>query len=51
MMTGNVVISEVDDLMCVVLSMAEKKRALWGVSWYHCMYSVINEVSHKARSF
>jgi hypothetical protein len=31
LMTGNVVISEVDAIMCVVLSKAEKTRALWGI--------------------
>jgi len=33
-MTGNVVTSEVDVLMYVVLSKAEK-RALWAISWYY----------------
>jgi hypothetical protein len=35
MVIGNVVISEVDDLVYVVLSMAKQKRALWGIIWYH----------------
>jgi len=30
-MTGNVVISEVDAIMYVVLSKAKKTRALWGI--------------------
>ena len=34
MMIGNAVISEVDDLKHVVISMAGKS-ALWGISWYH----------------
>ena len=37
--TGNVDISGVDALMYVVPSKAEK-RALWGISWFHRLYSV-----------
>jgi len=46
-MTDNVVISEVDAIMYVVLSKAKKTRALWGISWYQ---SAIAEVSHKRTS-
>jgi len=50
MMTGNVVISEVDAIMYVVLSKAKKTRALWRISWYQRTYSAIAEVSHKRTS-
>jgi hypothetical protein len=50
MMTGNVIISEVDDLVYVVLNMAEKKHMLWRISWYHRMHNAIDEVSHKPKS-
>jgi len=46
MMTGNVVISDVDTIMYVVLCKAKKTRALWGISWYRRTYSAIAEVSH-----
>ena len=36
-MTGNVVISEVDALLYVVLSKAEKHVPYWGIGWYHRM--------------
>jgi len=42
-MTGNVVMSEVDVLMYVVLSKPEK-HALWGISLYHRMYNVMGDV-------
>jgi hypothetical protein len=43
-MAGNVVISEVDALMYVALSEAEKTRALWGIGWYHRMCAILAEV-------
>jgi len=46
-MTGNVVVSEVDALMYVVQSKAEKTRALWELSWYHRMFDATNDVSQK----
>jgi hypothetical protein len=46
-MTGSVVISEVNALTHVVLSKAEKTRALLGISWYHIRYNVTTEVSGK----
>jgi hypothetical protein len=45
-MIGNVVISEVDAIMYVVLSKAKKTRALWGINWYRRTYSAIAGVSH-----
>jgi len=45
-MTGNVIISDVDAVMYVVVSKAENTRFLRGVSWWPWMYDVIVEVSH-----
>jgi hypothetical protein len=50
LMTGNVVTSEVDAIIYVVLNKAKKTRALWGISWYQRTYSAIAEVSHKRTS-
>jgi len=44
-LTGNDVTSQVDARMYVVLSKVEKHVPIWGISWYHRMYNVINEVS------
>jgi len=49
-MTGNVVISEVCCYVRVCRTkQGGKTRALCAVSWYHRMYNVINEVSHKPK--
>jgi len=44
-MTGNVVVSQVDTLMYVVLGRAEKHVPGGGISCYHRMCDVISEVS------
>jgi len=49
-MTVNVVMSEVDDLTCVVLSGAKKTCALWGIIRYDRMFNVITVVSQKPKS-
>jgi hypothetical protein len=48
-MTGNVVISEVDAFMQLVLSKGGN-HVPWGISWYHKLYNVIAEVWQKPRS-
>jgi len=49
-MTGNVVVSEVDALMYVVLSKAEKHMPCGdSVGTVECM-TLLSEVSHKSRS-
>ena len=50
-MNANVVISEVDSIMRVVLSKAEKKtRVLWRISCYQNIYNAVAEMPHKPRS-
>jgi len=44
LMTGNIIIFEVDAFMYFVLCKAEETHALWGISWYHRMYDIIAEV-------
>jgi hypothetical protein len=48
-MFGDVVISE-EDVIYVVLSKAEKHVSYGGISWYHRMHKVRNEMSQKSRS-
>ena len=48
-MIGNVVISKVDAVMCVVLS-KEEKRALWGITWRYTKYEGRTE-SHEQQFF
>ena len=45
--TCNDVISEAVVRMYVVLSKAEKRMSYRGISWYHRVFDVISEVSHK----
>jgi hypothetical protein len=47
--TGNVVISEVDALMCHT-KQGRKTRVLWGYSCYHKVYNATAEMSNKPRS-
>jgi len=47
-MTGNVVLHEVD--VCRT-KQGRKTRVLWTISWYQSVYNIINEASHKSRSF
>jgi len=50
-MTANIVITEVGARVCVCrIKRGRKTHAFWGNSWYHRMYTVIPEVSHKLRS-
>jgi hypothetical protein len=44
-MTGNIFIYETDYFVYIVLS-----NVLWKINWYHKMYNVIGELSHKPRS-
>ena len=45
--TSNDVISEAVFRMYVVINKAEKRMPYGGISWYHRMFDVISEVSHK----
>jgi hypothetical protein len=47
MMTRNVIISELDALMCIVVS--RENQDLWGINWYQRMYNTIAQVLHKPR--
>ena len=49
-MTGNVVISEMDALNLCPCKQGRKTRTLLGISWYHRLYNVIDEVSHNPNS-
>jgi hypothetical protein len=49
LLTGNVVISEVDALMCRT-KQGRKTRVLWGFSYYHKMYNATAQMSNKPRS-
>jgi len=46
-MTGNVVLLAVDVFRT---KLGRKTRSLWGISWYHSVYNIIKEASHKSRS-
>jgi len=48
-MNGNVVVSEVDARMYVILSKVEKRVSCGEFSWYRRMYNVITELSHRVR--
>ena len=49
--TSNDVISEAVVRMYVVISKAEKRTMPYGgISWYHRMFNVISEASHKIGS-
>jgi len=49
-MNGNVVVSEADACMYVVLRKVEKHVSYGEFSWYHRMDNVVTELSHKQRS-
>ena len=34
---------------CTKRRKKKKRLALWGISWYHIMYNVMDEISHKPR--
>jgi len=47
MINGHVIISELDTVMCVVVS--RENQALWGINWYQKMYNTTDQVLHKSR--